>query len=171
MFAGLKSVGLFGLDSYMIKVEADVSAGLPAFNLVGLPDTAIRESRDRVHAAVKNSGFKFPTGRITVNLAPADRKKEGSVYDLPILISILIASGQLKADISDCIFLGEVSLDGRVRGVRGVLAMALTARAENAKKLFVPAENAAEGAVAEGIEVYGVESVSSLIKHLRGEEQ
>lgn len=171
MFAGLKSVGLFGLDSYMIKVEADVSAGLPAFNLVGLPDTAIRESRDRVHAAVKNSGFKFPTGRITVNLAPADRKKEGSVYDLPILISILIASGQLKADISDCIFLGEVSLDGKVRSVRGVLAMALTAREEKAKKLFVPAENAAEGAVAEGLEVYGVENVAQLIRHLRGEEK
>lgn len=169
MFAGLKSVGLFGVDSYMIKVEADVSSGLPAFNLVGLPDTAVRESRDRVHAAIKNSGFKFPTGRITVNLAPADRKKEGSVYDLPILIAILLASGQLKADVSNSIFLGELALDGRVRPVRGVLAMALTARENNAKQLFVPEENAAEGAVAEGIEVYGVRDVKQLIGHLNGE--
>lgn len=171
MFGGLKSIGLFGVDTYMIKVEADVSHGLPAFNLVGLPDTAIRESRDRVHAAVKNSGFKFPGGRITVNLAPADRKKEGSVYDLSILIAILLATGQLKSDLSDSIFLGELALDGSVRPIKGVIAMALTAKGNGTKRLFVPEENAAEGAVAEGLEVYGIKDVSQLIKHLTGEEK
>lgn len=169
MFAGLKSVGLFGVDTYMIKVEADVSHGLPAFNLVGLPDTAIRESRDRVHAAVKNSGFKFPPGRITVNLAPADRKKEGSVYDLPILIAILLATGQLKADVSDSIFLGELALDGSIRPIKGVIAMALIAKEIGARRLFVPQENAAEGAVSEGLEVYGIQNVRQLIDHLLGE--
>jgi len=169
MFACLQSVGLFGIDSYMIKVEADVSSGLPAFDVVGLPDTAVKESRDRVRAAIKNSGFKFPTGRITINLAPADKKKEGSLYDLPILIAILMASEQLKADTSESIFIGEVSLDGKIRSVGGVLAMAITARQNNVKNIFVPQDNALEGAVVDGINVYGVEDVRSLISHLQGE--
>lgn len=168
MFAGLQSIGLFGMDSYMIQVEADVASGLPSFDLVGLPDTAVRESRDRVRAAIKNSGFRFPSGRVTINLAPADRKKEGSVYDLPILIAVLMASGQLKADLSDCAFLGEVSLDGQVRAVSGVLAMALTARENHIRRLFVPYENALEGAVAEDIEIYGVTDVPQLLRHLTG---
>ncbi len=171
MFAGLQSVGLFGIDSYMIKVEADVSGGLPAFDLVGLPDAAIKESRDRVRAAMKNSGFRFPNGRITVNLAPADKKKEGSGYDLPILITLLLATDQLKADVSDSIFIGELSLDGKVRPIGGVLAMAITARQNGIKRLFVPAENAAEGAVIDGIEVYGVESVRALLAHLTGQSE
>ncbi|MCQ2449232.1 MAG: YifB family Mg chelatase-like AAA ATPase [Clostridia bacterium] len=169
MFAGLQSVGLFGIDSYMIRVEADVSGGLPAFDLVGLPDTAIKESRDRVRAAMKNSGFQFPNGRITVNLAPADKKKEGSGYDLPILIALLLATDQLKADVRDCIFVGELSLDGSVRAVGGVLAMAITARQNGIRRLFVPMENAAEGAVIDGIEVYGVDHVRSLLAHLSGQ--
>ena len=113
MFSELKSVGLFGIDSYMIEVEADISSGLPTFDIVGLPDTAVKESRDRVRAALKNCGYKFPIGRITINLAPADLKKEGSIYDLPVLIAILKASGQLDADVSDSVFIGEVTLDGR----------------------------------------------------------
>jgi len=171
LFAKLESIGLFGIDSYMIEIEADVSGGLVAFDIVGLPDTAVKESRDRVRAAIKNCGYKFPTGRITVNLAPADKKKEGSVYDLPILIAILKASGQLVADTSDSVFVGEVSLDGRVRAVGGVLAMAITALQNGIKKLFVPLENAAEGAVIEGIEVYGVETIGDLISHLKGDTQ
>ena len=127
MFSRLKSVGLFGIESYMIEVEADVSTGLPGFDIVGLPDTAVKESRDRVRAAVKNSGFKFPVGRITVNLAPADLKKEGSIYDLPVLIAILKASGQLKKELDDSIFVGELSLDGKTRKTGGVLAIAITA--------------------------------------------
>lgn len=170
MFSRLKSVGLFGIESYMIEVEADVSTGLPAFDIVGLPDTAVKESRDRVRAAVKNSGFKFPVGRITVNLAPADLKKEGSVYDLPVLIAILKASGQLKAELDDSIFVGELSLDGKTRKTGGVLAIAITALNNGIKNVFVPKENAAEAAVIDGLRVYGVEDVKQLINHLTGEK-
>lgn len=170
MFSRLKSVGLFGIESYMIEVEADVSTGLPAFDIVGLPDTAVKESRDRVRAAVKNSGFKFPVGRITVNLAPADLKKEGSVYDLPVLIAILKASGQLKAELDDSIFVGELSLDGKTRKTGGVIAIAITALNNGIKNVFVPKENAAEAAVIDGLRVYGVEDVKQLINHLTGEK-
>ena len=162
----VKSIGIFGIDTYMIRIEADVSGGLPSFDIVGLPDTAVKESRDRVRAAVKNCGFKFPTGRITVNLAPADKKKEGAVYDLPILLSILLASGQINADMSDCAFLGELSLDGKIRSVNGVLAMCITAKQAGIKNLFAPLDNATEGAVIDGIDVYGVSDVKELLNHL-----
>lgn len=170
LFSRLKSVGLFGIESYMIEVEADVSTGLPAFDIVGLPDTAVKESRDRVRAALKNCGFKFPVGRITVNLAPADLKKEGSIYDLPVLIAILKASGQLKAALEDSIFVGELSLDGKTRKTGGVLAIAITALKNGIKNVFVPKENAAEAAVIEGINVYGVQSVGQLIDHITGKK-
>ncbi len=169
MFSRLQSVGLFGIDSYMIEVEADVSTGLPAFDIVGLPDTAVKESRDRVRAALKNCGFRFPTGKITVNLAPADLKKEGSIYDLPVLLAILKASGQLTADLSDCVFIGEVALDGKVRAVGGVLAIAITALKNGVKNIFVPAQNAPEAAVIEGVTVYGVADVRQVIGHIKGE--
>ncbi|MCQ2478639.1 MAG: YifB family Mg chelatase-like AAA ATPase [Clostridia bacterium] len=171
MFSKVKSIGIFGIDSYMIEIEADVSGGLPCFDVVGLPDTAVKESRDRVRAAIKNCGYKFPTGRITVNLAPADKKKEGAVYDLPILIAVLLASKQIKLADNNCIFLGEVALDGRVRAVNGVLAMVITAFNNGIKDIFVPFENAAEAAVIEGINVYPVSTVKELIEHLSGEEQ
>ena len=170
MFARLKSVGLFGIESYGIEVEADVSTGLPAFDIVGLPDTAVKESRDRVRAALKNCGFRFPTGRITVNLAPADYKKEGSIYDLPILLAVLKASGQLKADLSDSIFIGEVALDGKIREVGGVLAIAITALKNGIKQVFVPKGNAKEAAVIEGIEVFGIDNIKELIGHIGGED-
>lgn len=168
MFSRLKSVGLFGIDSYMIEVEADISTGLPAFDIVGLPDTAVKESRDRVRAAIKNCGYKFPVSRITINLAPADLKKEGSIYDLPVLIAILKASGQLKAELNDSIFVGELSLDGRVRPSGGILAIAITALNNKIKNVFVPAENAAEAAVIDGINVYGISTVKELIEHIKG---
>ena len=168
MFSELKSVGLFGIDSYMIEVEADISSGLPAFDIVGLPDAAVKESRDRVRAALKNCGFKFPIGRITINLAPADLKKEGSIYDLPVLIAILKASGQLDADVGDSVFIGEVSLDGRLRPVGGVLAITITALKSGIKNVFVPEENAAEAAIIEGINVYGINNIKQLIAHLTG---
>ena len=170
MFSRIKSVGIFGIDSYMIEVEADISNGLPSFDIVGLPDTAVKESRDRVRAAIKNCGFKFPVSRITVNLAPADRKKEGSVYDLPVLLSILKASGQLKSDLNDCVTIGEVALDGMLREVNGVLAMAITAHQNGIKNLFVPKQNAVEAAVIDGIDVYGVENIKEIIAHLHGEK-
>ncbi len=168
MFSMVKSVGIFGLNSYMLSIEADVSGGLPAFDVVGLPDTAVKESRDRVRAAIKNCGYKFPTGRITVNLAPADKKKEGAIYDLPILISILVASKQLDCNICDCAFLGEVSLDGQVRSINGVLAMVIAAKQNGISNIFIPYDNAAEGAAVEGINVYGIKTVKELVDHLIG---
>ena len=128
MFAGLKSMGLRGIDGFMVDVEADLSQGLPGFDVVGLPDTAVRESRDRVRAAMKNAGYNYPVSRITVNLAPADVKKEGSVYDLPLLLALLCASGQLRANMKHRAFVGELSLQGAVRPVRGVLPMVIAAR-------------------------------------------
>lgn len=170
MFSRIKSIGIFGMDSYMIEVEADISTGLPAFDIVGLPDATVKESRDRVRAAIKNCGFKFPLGRITVNLAPADRKKEGSVYDLPVLLAILKAYNQLKVDLSDSIIIGEVALDGRVRSANGVLAITITAKQNGVKNIFVPIDNAEEAAVIDGINVYGVENLPQLIAHLTGEK-
>ena len=160
MFSRIKSVGIFGMDSYMIEVEADISTGLPAFDIVGLPDTSVKESRDRVRAAIKNCGFKFPLGRITVNLAPADRKKEGSVYDLPVLLAILKSYNQLKADLNDSVIIGEVALDGKVRSANGVLAITITAKQNGMKNIFV----------IDGINVYGIDNLPQLIAHLSGEK-
>ncbi len=168
MFSKVKSIGLFGLNSYMLEIEADVSGGLPCFDVVGLPDTAVKESRDRVRAAIKNCGFTFPTGRITVNLAPADKKKEGAVYDLPILVSILMASKQLDGDVSNCAFLGELSLDGQVRGVNGILAMVITAKQNGITDVFIPYDNINEGASVEDINVYGIKNTKQLIDHISG---
>ena len=116
------------MDAFVVEVETDLSRGLPAFEMVGLPDAAVREARDRVRAALKNVGFQFPVSRITVNLAPADKRKEGTLYDLPILISLLRASGQLDAGLEDSVFLGELSLSGEVRPIRGALPMAIAAK-------------------------------------------
>ncbi len=168
MFAKIKSMGLLGVDGFMVDVEADLSQGLPGFDVVGLPGAAVRESRDRVRAAMKNSGFSYPVSRITVNLAPADIRKEGSVYDLPLLLALLTASGQLRASLDDCVFLGELSLTGEVRGVPGVLPMIMAARDNGIKQAFIPADNAAEGAVVDGIQVYPVSTLSDLLEHLAG---
>lgn len=158
------------MDAYMINVEADVSDGQYAFNIVGLPDTAVREAVDRVRSATINNGYNFPTGRTTVNLAPADRRKEGTLYDVPIFIALLTAAGQLFGDFSDCAFIGELSLDGELRPINGLLPMAIAAREEGIKHMYVPAQNAAEGAVVEGINIYPIENVSQLVAVLRGDE-
>ena len=170
MFAKLKSVGLLGIEGYPVEVEADISQGLPGFDVVGMAGTAVRESRDRVRAAIKNGGFTYPVSRITVNLAPADIKKEGSVYDLPLFLALLKASGQLSADTETCAFIGELSLTGDIRPVRGVLPMVIAARNHGVRTVFIPAENAAEGAVVDGIDVFAVEHVKPLLSHLKGEE-
>lgn len=170
MFARLKGIGLFGIDSYMIELEADVSNGLPNFDIVGLPDATVKESRDRIRSAIKNCGFKFPVGRITVNLAPADRKKEGSLYDLPILLAILKASGQFKPEMGNSVVIGEVALDGMIREVNGVLAIAITAKQNGVENIFVPASNAVEAAVIDGINVYGVNNVKDIISHFTNEK-
>ncbi len=166
MVVKCKSFGLFGIDSYPVEVEASVSRGLATFELVGLPDTAVKESRDRVRDAFRNSGFEFPVSRLTVNLAPADTKKAGAIYDLPIFVSILKVTGTLRANIDDCAFIGELGLSGEVRPVNGILPMAIEAKKNKIKRLFVPAKNACEGAVAEGIEVYPVNNVNELYEHL-----
>ena len=147
MFAKLKSVGLLGIEGYPVEVEADISQGLPGFDVVGMAGTAVRESRDRVRAAIKNGGFTYPVSRITVNLAPADIKKEGSLYDLPLFVSLLKASGQLKADTEGAAFIGELSLTGDIRPVRGVLPMILAARRAGIRRVFIPLQNAPEGLI------------------------
>jgi len=157
------------MDAYTVRVEADVSEGQFAFNIVGLPDAAVRESGDRVLSALRNNGFMYPSGHTTINLAPADRKKEGTLYDVPILVAILVATGQLVGDFSDAAFIGELSLDGELRPINGLLPMAIEARQAGIKHLYVPAENAAEGAVVKDINVYPVDNVASLIKALKGE--
>lgn len=168
MFASVQSLGLFGIDGFPVTTEADISQGLPSFELVGLPDAAVRESRDRVRAVIKNTGFTYPVSRITVNLAPADVKKEGSVYDLPLLLAILQASGQLKVSLEGKAFIGELSLAGAIRPVRGVLPMAIAARDAGIKELYVPAENAEEAAVVGGISVFAPPDVDALMLHLCG---
>ena len=156
------------MDAYMINVEADVSDGQYAFNIVGLPDTAVREAGDRVRSAAINNGYDFPTGRIVVNLAPADRRKEGTLYDVPIFIALLTAMGKLSGDFSECAFIGELSLDGELRPINGLLPMAIAAREEGIKHMYVPAQNAVEGAVVEGINIYPIENVAQLVAVLRG---
>ena len=171
MFARVNSMGLFGIDSYMVRVEVDYGQGLPRVDLVGLPDTAVSESKNRVRSAVKNSGYQFPPSRITINLSPADIRKEGPIYDLPILIAILKAGQQLRADTDEFAFIGELSLDGMVRHVNGALPMVIRARDEGIKRVYVPQSNIRESSVVNGIEVYGVESVRDVIDHLNGEKE
>ncbi len=171
MVAKVYSMGLYGMDAFVVEAEADLSSGLPAFEIVGLPDAAVREARDRVRAALKNMGFRFPVSRITVNLAPADKRKEGTLYDLPLMIALLRASGQLDANVEDSAFIGELSLSGEVRPVKGILPMAIQAQEAGFRRFYVPEKNAAEGAVVQGLEVYPVRDLSSLLSHLTGQIQ
>lgn len=161
-------MGLYGAEAFLVEVECDIGRSLPAFDLVGLPDAAVKESRERVRAALKNCGFDYPTGRITVNLAPADIRKEGPLYDLPVLMSLLTASGQLSAGLGDSAFLGELSLFGELRPVNGVLPMCLKAKQAGLQKIYVPAQNAEEGALVQGLTVYPVPNLTALIEHLSG---
>ena len=169
MISKIRSLGLGGIRGYEVEVECFISGGLPAFDIVGLPDAAVREARERVRAATKISGIKFPVSRITVNLAPADTKKLGTVYDLPIMLGILSASGDIKPIPADCAFIGELSLGGELRNIPGALPMALAAERMGVKRLFLPAENAPEAAFASGIEVYPAEHISQILDHFLGE--
>ena len=169
MVTTVRSLGLTGIAGYEVAAECFLSGGLPAFDIVGLPDAAVREARERVRAAVKNCGAKFPVSRITVNLAPAGTKKAGTVYDLPIFVGLLAAAGELPPPPKDAAFLGELSLTGALRAVTGVLPMALAARDAGIRTLFVPADNAAEATLAEGLTVYGVPDMSALVAHLKNE--
>ncbi len=171
MLSKIKSYGLMGIDGFSVSVEVYISNGMPAYDTVGLPDAAVRESRERVRAAIRNSGFAFPVTRITVNLAPADQRKEGSVYDLPVALGILAASGQVKntAFAEKYLFLGELALDGRLRGVSGILPMVIGAYGQGIANVVVPPENAAEAAHIEGVNVYAAESLREVVDFLNGE--
>ena len=161
-------MGIFGLETFNVRVEADVAMGFPGFDIVGLPDASVKESRDRVRSALRNCGFEIPDGKITINLAPAHIRKEGSVYDLPILMALLKYSGQLVADISSSVFIGELSLSGDVRSVNGVLPMTMKAKEEGFQNIYVPFHNKNEAAVVKGINVYPIKNLNQLFDHLCG---
>ncbi|HSL69193.1 MAG TPA: YifB family Mg chelatase-like AAA ATPase, partial [Longimicrobiales bacterium] len=167
MLARVVSGAILGVDAFLVDVEVDIANGLPAMNVVGLPEGAVREGRERVSAAVNNTGFKIPPRRITINLAPADVKKDGSAFDLPIAIGILTATEDVPACARTC-FLGELGLDGELRPVRGILSVAIRCRAEQLGRLIVPAANAREAAVIEGVEVCGAKTLSEVVDWLRG---
>lgn len=169
MIFKVKSCALYGINGYLVDVEIDLSNGLPGFDIVGLPDTAVKESRERVRAAVKNSEFQFPQKRITVNLAPADIKKEGSIFDLAIAAGILRASGDIHCESMEAYaFLGELSLDGTVKGIKGILPMCIELQKNEIKKIIVSKENADEAALIKDVEVYGVGSIREMVDFLNG---
>ena len=170
MICSVKTLGISGISGSVVTAECYVSGGLPHFDIVGLPDAAVKEARERVRAAAKSSGLSFPVSRITVNLAPANLKKAGTHYDLPILISILCATGSIRRPRSNTAFLGEVSLDGRIRPVSGVLPMVLAAKEAGIQAIFLPAENAAEATLARGPYIYPVRTVRDLAAILNGEQ-
>ncbi|KRT65357.1 MAG: Mg chelatase-related chaperone ATPase, magnesium chelatase family protein [Candidatus Dadabacteria bacterium CSP1-2] len=169
MISKILSSAVFGVDAYLVEVEVDIAFGFPQFSTVGLPEGAVKESKERVKAAVKNCGYDFPQKRITVNLAPADIKKEGSAFDLPIAIGILAATGVADTEkLGNYIILGELSLDGRVKAVRGVLPIAICARDSGLKGMIIPKENAEEAAVVNGVEVLAIESLPEVVEFLSG---
>jgi len=172
MLARVHACALVGLDGVLVEVEVDYGRGLPGITIVGLPDTAVQESRERVQAALRNSGLVVPRRRIVVNLAPAAVRKAGPVYDLPIALGVLLLTEQVPEEgLQDALVVGELALDGRVRHVRGVLAIAASARSHGLRRVFVPAEDAAQAALIPDIEVYGVATVRDLVAHLRGERR
>ena len=169
MICSVHTLGIYGIKGSKVTVECYISNGLPNFDIVGLPDAAVKEARERVRAAAKNSGMRFPTGRITVNLAPANLKKGGTHYDLPILLSIMCACGAIRRPSSRSAFIGEVALDGKIRAVNGVLPMAIEAKRAGFDTVFVPAENAPEATLARGPAIIPVHSVAELAAALNGE--
>jgi len=169
MLAKINSAALYGIDALRVEVEIDLASGLPQLSTVGLPEGAVKESKDRIRAAVKNCGYTFPAKRITINLAPADIKKEGSAYDLPMAVGILAAEGHIdKARLNDYLLLGELSLDGSVKPVRGALPVAMAAKKENCAGLILPEANATEAAVVSDLHVLGVQNLPQVVEFLNG---
>lgn len=172
MLSTVKSYGLTGIDGYLVKCEIDINQGLPGYDIVGLVGTAIKESKERVRSAIKNSALKYPIVKVTINLAPADTKKEGPVYDLPIALGILGATEQVNLNnLKEYIILGELGLDGGVRKINGVLPILISARLDGYKKVIIPKENCNEASFIEGMEIYGVESLNQAVKFLNNEEE
>ncbi|MSQ07813.1 MAG: ATP-binding protein [Dehalococcoidia bacterium] len=170
MLAKTRTCALSGLNGFLVEVEVDISPGLPAFNIVGLPDAAVRESSERVRAAIRNSGCEFPLKRVTVGLAPADVKKSGPSYDLPIAIGVLLSTGQIPDRLDGALLLGELALDGKLRPTQGTLPMVAVGRAKGFKSVFVPSPNADEASLVNGVTIFPVDTLSQLAAHLRGEE-
>ncbi len=171
MLSKITGFALCGLEGIPVEVETDINKGMVSYDLVGLPSAAVKESKDRVESAIKNSAMYFPVNKITINLAPADLKKEGSHYDLPLAISILKASDQLTADTEDTVFLGELALDGALRAVSGILPILISAKAKGYKRFVIPAKNANEASYLEGTEVYALSSLKDVISFLKGERE
>lgn len=170
--AKIKSAGLNGIDGYIVDVQTDIANGMPAFEIVGLPDAAVKEAKERIRSAIRNIGEAFPTKRIIINLAPAAYKKEGSVYDLPMAVSILAVTGQIRVEEPQkCAFLGELSLDGTLNPVTGVLPMVISLYNNGIENIFVPEQNASEAAVIEGCKVYPVKALTDIVKHFKDEEK
>lgn len=171
MLSTVKSYALCGLEGVPVEVETDVNKGMVAFDLVGLPDAAVKESKERVRSAIKNSALRFPINKITINLAPADVKKEGAQYDLPLAISILLASGELKAEVGDAVFLGELALDGKLRHVNGMLPILISAKKRGYRRFIIPESNANEASYIEGIEVFALKNLKEVADFLIGAAQ
>lgn len=170
MLSKIKSMSLLGVDGYLVDVQVDVAPGMPAWDVVGLPDASVRESKQRVRAALRNVGFDFPSRKIVVNLAPADTKKEGSCFDLPIAVGILRDLQIVNTDsYEDFVFIGELSLDGKINKVNGILPMCIEAFNLGIKKVIVPFDNRTEAGVVQGLEVYPARTIEEVINHLNGE--
>lgn len=172
MLSIVKSMSLQGLEGYLIDVQVDVSAGMPNWQVVGLPDTSVKESNERVRTAIKNSGYEFQSRKIVVNLAPADTKKEGSFFDLPIAVGVLLNFEEIKKqNLEDTIFIGELSLDGKLNHIKGVLPICIEAKNLGMKRIILPVENAKEASIVEGLEVIGVKDLKQVVKFLNGKEK
>lgn len=170
MLAKTHSAGLLGIDGFTVTVEADISAGLPAMDIVGLGDTAVRESKERIRSGIKNSGYSFPARRLIINLAPASMRKEGTGYDLAVAVAVLVATGQVPMPSGDSLFIGEISLDGSINSVSGVLPMVISAYAKGFRKFYVPIQNAKEAAVIEDVQIYPVDTLANLCMCLKNEK-
>ncbi len=171
MLSIIKSMSLQGLEGYLVDVQVDVAAGMPNWGVVGLPDISVKEAKERVRTAIKNSGYEFPSRRIVINLAPADTRKEGSFYDLPIAIGILIDFGEIrKQSMTETVVIGELSLDGHINHVNGILPMCIEAKKLGIKKVILPKKDAEEAAIVDGLQVIGVESLQQVVAYLNQKE-
>ena len=169
MLSIIKTMSLHGLDGYLIEVQVDVSPGMPEWTIVGLPDTSVKEAKERVRTAIKNSGFELQSKKIIVNLAPANTRKEGSLFDLPIAIGILINFGEIVSpNLEDTVFVGELSLDGKINKAKGILPMCIEAKKMGIKRIILPKENAKEAAIVKELEVIGVSTLDQLVDFLNG---
>ena len=171
MLSIIKSMSLQGLEGYLVDVQVDVAAGMPNWGVVGLPDISVKEAKERVRTAIKNSGYEFPSRRIIINLAPADTRKEGSFYDLPIAIGILIDFGEIRKQfMAETVVIGELSLDGHINHVNGILPMCIEAKKLGIKKVILPKKDAEEAAIVDGLQVIGVESLQQVVAYLNQKE-